>query len=142
MAILNNHIADSIKAHGERTYPFECCGFLFGKDENDVRQISDIMPVENNQKENKERRFLVSPGDYLRAEKYAEIKGLSLIGIYHSHPDHPAIPSEHDRKQAMPFFSYLIVSIQKGIAAETRSWLLGSDMQFKEEQLIEKVIQF
>ena len=135
MAELNEQVAQVIKKHGEATYPHECCGFLFGKESDSGRVLELALEVENSQVENRERRFLVSPEDYLRAEHRAEKSGLDLLGIYHSHPDHPPIPSEHDRKQAMPFFSYLIVSVKKGKADELRSWVLNPDFQFEEELL-------
>jgi proteasome lid subunit RPN8/RPN11 len=135
MAELNEQVAQVIKKHGEATYPHECCGFLFGKQSDSGRVLELALEVENSQVENRERRFLVSPEDYLRAEQHAEKSGLDLLGIYHSHPDHPAIPSEHDRKQAMPFFSYVIVSVKKGKADELRSWVLNPDFQFEEELL-------
>ena len=122
-------------AHGEATYPHECCGFLLGTDSESGRHISHYLEVENKRTENRERRFLVAPEDYLRAERYADEQKLQLLGIYHSHPDHPAIPSEHDRKQAMPFFSYFIVSVQQGKGVELRSWLLDQDFQFQEESI-------
>ena len=135
MAELNEQVAQVIKKHGEATYPHECCGFLFGKESDSGRVLELALEVENSQVENRERRFLVSPEDYLRAEQHAVKSGLDLLGIYHSHPDHAAIPSEHDRRQAMPFFSYVIVSVKKGKADELRSWVLNPDFQFEEELL-------
>ena len=135
MTQVKEHIQRAITAHGESTYPHECCGFLFGTDSDKGREISQYLKVENQRTENRERRFLVSPQDYLKAERYADESGLQLLGIYHSHPDHPAIPSEHDRVQAMPFFSYIIVSILKGKGNDFRSWLLDSDFQFQEEMI-------
>lgn len=139
MTTLLEHIRQALDTHAESTYPFECCGFLLGKEANDQRQISHHLPVINSQVENQERRFLVSPTDYLHAERYAEENKLQLLGIYHSHPDHPAIPSEHDRKQAMPFFSYIIVSVDKGKAVDLRSWSLNPDFQFDEELISEYI---
>lgn len=135
MTELNELAEAAIRTHGEATYPHECCGFLLGKESENGRVIDLALEAENSQVENRERRFLVSPEDYRKAEQHAEKTGLDLLGIYHSHPDHPAIPSEHDRKQAMPFFSYIIVSVKKGAADELRSWVLDPDFQFEEELL-------
>ncbi len=135
MTTIDKKAKEAIIAHGEVTYPFECCGFLLGTDSDKGRHVSHYLKVENKRTENRERRFLIAPEDYMHAERYADEKDLQLLGIYHSHPDHPAIPSEHDRKQAMPFFSYFIVSVLKGKAAGLRSWLLDQDFQFQEESI-------
>lgn len=138
---INNTVRQAIAAHGESLYPHECCGFLFGKDTDEGRTIDGYLTVENRRTDNRERRFLVSPEDYLHAERYAEEKGIQLLGIYHSHPDHPAIPSEHDRVQAMPFFSYVIVSVEKGKSVDLRSWLLDPKFQFQEEIINDSITQ-
>lgn len=118
------------------TYPDECCGFLLGNEYGEARSISDVIVVVNAKEGDKRRRFVISPKDYLHAERVADEKGLQLIGIYHSHPDHPAVPSEHDRVAAQPFFSYIIVSVQQGNAAAVRSWRLNEAQQFEEEQIL------
>ena len=141
MTTLNDKTRAAVIAHGEETYPHECCGFLFGSDKGDRRQISEYLSVENRRTENRERRFQIAPEDYLKAERYADEQGLELLGIYHSHPDHPAIPSEHDRRQAIPFFSYFIVSVMKGEGLVLRSWLLDKDFQFQEEIITESITQ-
>jgi proteasome lid subunit RPN8/RPN11 len=114
-------------------YPDECCGFLFGKEEGGERLITDILVVNNAKEGDKRRRFEIAPRDYLKAERYAEKTGLTLLGVYHSHPNHPAIPSEHDRVAAQPFFSYLIVSVMNGEINHVRSWRLNDEQQFEEE---------
>ena len=139
--VIDDKVRRAVASHGESTYPHECCGFLFGKDSKEGRTIDGYLAVENRRTENRERRFLVSPEDYLHAERYAEEQGIQLLGIYHSHPDHPAIPSEHDRVQAMPFFSYIIVSIEKGKAVDFRSWLLNPEFQFGEEIINNTITQ-
>ena len=81
-------------------------------------------------------RYLITPEDYLKAELAAERLGLGLIGVFHSHPDHPNRPSEYDREWAQPFFSYIITSVEKGKAIESRSWRLMEDRsQFVEEKI-------
>lgn len=116
-------------------FPDECCGFLLGTEENDDRTVTEIIVVKNSKKGDKRRRFEITPRDYLRAEQRSAQKGLTLLGIYHSHPNHPSIPSEHDRKVAQPFFSYLIVSIQDGRFATLQSWRLNDDFRFDEEEV-------
>jgi proteasome lid subunit RPN8/RPN11 len=121
--------------HAKRTYPEECCGFIFGKD-GDVRIAKYTMEVKNNKKGNKKRRFEISPLNYLEAEKYAELNNLDLLGIYHSHPNHPAVPSEHDRIQAVEFFSYIIISVFDKKIADMKSWRLNSKDLFESEQIL------
>ncbi|HKK46389.1 MAG TPA: M67 family metallopeptidase [Balneolaceae bacterium] len=118
--------------HAEEDYPNECCGFFYGL-EGDVRQVRIARKVENAKEGDQRRRFQIAPQDYQKAEKYAIDHDLDLLGVYHSHPDHPAKPSEHDRKVAMPWFSYIIISVQDGEAVATRSWRLNKDRQFEEE---------
>jgi len=115
-------------------YPEEACGFLLGHESGDVRTVSETWPATNVSHENRKRRFIVDPMDYLRAEKKAASEGLSLLGIYHSHPDHPAVPSEHDLKAAHPYFSYTIVSVVAGEIAVTRSYQLKEN-HFEEEEV-------
>lgn len=132
---LTGDVVDAIEAHGEETYPYECCGFMFGTD-GQTRVIDEVQRVDNAKEGDQRRRFQIDPKDYQEAERAADSKGKQLLGVYHSHPDHPAEPSEHDRKQAMPFFSYIIVSVQDGEAADLRSWQLNPDRAFDEEKVL------
>jgi proteasome lid subunit RPN8/RPN11 len=117
-----------------QAFPDECCGFLFGEeDQHGNRSISKIQVVINAKEGDKRRRFVIAPLDYIRAEQYAEENNLLLLGVYHSHPNHPAIPSEHDRVAAQPYFSYIIVSVLAGKIGPLRSWRLNDDTQFEEE---------
>jgi proteasome lid subunit RPN8/RPN11 len=125
-------------ADGVQAFPDECCGFLFGREAED-RVITRISVVNNAKKGDKRRRFEIAAADYLAAERYAEENNLALLGVYHSHPNHPAIPSEHDRVAAQPYFSYIILSINDGQYADIRSWRLNEHEQFVEEQIIQPV---
>ena len=117
-------------------FPDECCGFLFGKeDANGLRAVTKIQVVNNAKEGDKRRRFAIAPLDYLRAEQYAEDNQLQLLGVYHSHPNHPAYPSEHDRVAAQPWFSYIIVSVLDGKPDALRSWRLNEEDQFDEENV-------
>ena len=116
-------------------FPDECCGFMFGRE--DVagnRVVTQALPINNAAVENRKRRFVISPKDYMKGEQFAEENNVQLLGIYHSHPNHPAVPSEHDRVAAQPFFSYVIISVQNGIVDHTRSWVLNDNFQFEEEE--------
>jgi len=122
-----------MKQQAESEYPNECCGFLFGEENDDLRTVSELMPVVNNKEGDRRRRYLVAPADYRRAEDYADRRNQVLLGVYHSHPDHPAEPSEHDRSVALPFFSYAIISVKGGRAETVRSWRLDDKRSFDEE---------
>lgn len=120
--------------HAEADYPNECCGFFYGLEE-EVRQVRIVRKVENAKEGDQSDRFQIDPLDYQEAEKYAIDHDLDLLGVYHSHPDHPAEPSEHDRSVAMPWFSYIIISVNDGEAVSTRSWQLNEERQFEEESV-------
>ena len=127
-----------MKADAINTFPDECCGFLFGKETQEERFIERVVVVNNAKEGDKRRRFEISPLDYLKAEKYADLHDVSLLGVYHSHPNHPAIPSEHDRISAQPNFSYVILSVISKEYAGLRSWRLNDDQQFEEEKIHER----
>jgi len=120
----------------QRTFPDECCGFLFGSETDDVRTVSAITVVDNSKEGDKRRRFEIKPLDYLRAERYADENGLALLGIYHSHPNHPSMPSEHDRVAAQPYFSYVIISVYERQFRSLQSWQLNEQSQFEEEEIL------
>ncbi|HEU4473095.1 MAG TPA: M67 family metallopeptidase [Flavisolibacter sp.] len=117
------------------TFPDECCGFMFGTEEDGLRTVSAIQVVDNAKEGDKRRRFEISARDYMNAESLAEERGWQLLGIYHSHPNHPPVPSEHDRVAAQPFFSYLILSIHDRAFSGLRSWRLNDNFQFEEETI-------
>lgn len=131
---LTKQVRRHIEDHAETDYPYECCGFLHGN-ENDGRIITTARRVDNTKKENRRRRFEISPREYQQAELFADEHNLTLLGVYHSHPDHPAKPSEHDLKQAMPFFSYIITSVKDGESTDMTSWQLNDDGDFSEEKI-------
>ena len=120
------------------TFPDECCGFLFGTENDDERIIEEVMVVNNSKEGDKRRRFEITPKDYLKAERYADEKNLLLLGVYHSHPNHPAVPSEHDRVAAQPWFSYVILSVINKVYAGLRSWRLNEENQFEEEKILDR----
>jgi len=127
--------AEVIRRHGEEAFPHECCGFLYG-DEKHGRFIAQAVPVSNSKEGDQRRRFEISPLDYMRAEQYALQHHTQLLGVYHSHPNHPAIASEHDLAVAMPYFSYVIVSVMEGQAVELKSWKLNDEeRKFGEEKI-------
>jgi proteasome lid subunit RPN8/RPN11 len=126
-----------IHAHGVETYPHECCGALLGRDDDSGREIVELMPLENRRNDSPRNRFEVTPDDVRMAEKTAREKKIDLIGWYHSHPDAPARPSEFDREHAWPWYSYIIVSVQKGEPKDTTSWRLQDDRAAYDSEGIE-----
>jgi proteasome lid subunit RPN8/RPN11 len=132
---------DEIKLHGEQDYPHECCGLLIGRIEDDgrMRVVAETYPVSNvREEEERYHRMMIAPEDYMRAEREAGKRGLGVIGNYHSHPDHPAVPSEFDLAHAQwPTLSYIVVSVLSGRAAELRSWEVTEDRsRFDEEEIV------
>lgn len=132
---INTVVFDTMKVQAESAYPLECVGFLFGTENENDRHLMLARPVVNSMEGDQRRRFVIDPKDYLAAEKYSVANKIGLLGIYHSHPDHPARPSEHDLKQAVPYFSYIILSIKEGELADTTSWQLNDHGQFEEEHI-------
>jgi proteasome lid subunit RPN8/RPN11 len=126
---------ETMVSHARETYPEECCGFFYGI-QGENRMVSLAVPVDNQKQENRRRRFEISPLDYMKAEQFADENHLTLLGVYHSHPDHSAIPSQHDLLQAVPFFSYIIVSVKQGEVAEVKSWQLNDAGTFEEETVL------
>ena len=130
--LLNGGVADAIRTHGAETYPNECCGALIGRD----GLVTTTFALPNTTEEGPRRRFLVRPDDYRQAEKQARDAGGDLLGFYHSHPDHPARPSQYDLDHAWPFFSYIIVSVRAGAPEDMTSWRLREDRSaFDQEDL-------
>ena len=138
MIIIEPRVRQLMIEDAVSTFPDECCGFMFGREETDgTRLILDVLVVDNSKEGDKRRRFAISPQDYMTAEQHALDHDWTLLGVYHSHPNHPAIPSEHDRIAAQPFFSYLIISVLNNEVITLRSWLLNDDRQFEEEKIID-----
>jgi proteasome lid subunit RPN8/RPN11 len=123
---IRQDLLEGIFAHAVRTYPEECCGFLIGREEKD-RIVSETVPAKNSSQDSRKTRYAIEPMEIMKCEREARAKSLSILGYYHSHPDHPAVPSEFDRKNAWPSYSYLIVSVMLGSVAGVRSWRLSED---------------
>jgi len=136
---ISEALAEKIREHGVETYPYECCGALLGKDPGSVaadagdgavkipREVLGLFPLVNRRDDSPRNRFSVTADDVRDAEKAASKQGLDVIGWYHSHPDHPARPSDYDRDHAWPWYSYIIVSVQTGVPQDMTSWRLKDD---------------
>ena len=125
-----------IEHHAAETYPHECCGALYGDTTDSGFRVDEAVPFPNTTSEGPRRRFLIQPSDYRAAEAHARTTKRALIGFYHSHPDHPAVPSSFDLEHAWPNLIYAIVSVREGDPRELRAWRLKADRSgFTEEEL-------
>jgi proteasome lid subunit RPN8/RPN11 len=149
---LSTQHLEVIRQHGSRDYPSECCGIMLGHSNGDLKEVTEVIPLKNLRRdpekarellpldvpgaESERNRFLIDPKDQVRVEKNARARSLDVLGYYHSHPDHPARPSEYDREHAWPWYSYVIISVQQGKAGEFNSWVLADDRsQFEPERV-------
>jgi len=115
----------AIRRHGQETYPHECCGALIGR----AGEVTDVLALPNTTEEGPRRRFLVRPSDYRLSERRATELGGELLGFYHSHPDHPARPSQFDLDHAWPTFAYIIVAVAgNGVPRESAEGATAGDM--------------
>jgi proteasome lid subunit RPN8/RPN11 len=137
MAIrLSDEARAEIRAHAAKEYPYECCGAMLGRAAGGVKEVTALRPLVNEHEEGHERRFLISADAMFRVEKEARESGLSVVGFYHSHPDHPSRPSEYDREWAWPFYSYIIISVERGDPAAMTSWTIADeDSPFEAEEI-------
>ncbi len=152
MLTLQSVHIQSIQTHAEKNYPEECCGLLIGEFKGDAKTVREVLPTENSwdeesanlfqeikssteRKLSRRNRFSIAPQVMLKAQKDARDRNLSIVGIYHSHTDHPAIPSEFDRAIAWSQYSYVIVSVQQGSACDFKSWSLDEGNNFQPEKI-------
>jgi proteasome lid subunit RPN8/RPN11 len=128
---------DEMRAHGERDYPFECCGLMLGRFVDGRKEVLETYPISNaREEEAKRNRFLIRAEELMRGEKYAREKALDVVGFYHSHPDDVAVPSQYDLEHAWPTYSYIVIAVEQGRAADLRSWEMESDRsRFNKEEI-------
>jgi len=134
-----------IRTHAESTYPCECCGLLLGQLHQERQVLVEVWPSENAWNAETanllgtsgliDRRYAIAPETLLKAQQYSRDHGLSIIGIYHSHPDHPAMPSKLDQEFAWPQYSYMIVSVHNGKFQDLRCWVLDYSHHFQSETI-------
>jgi proteasome lid subunit RPN8/RPN11 len=143
MIKIEARLIDEIKRQAEAEYPHECCGLLIGRitDDGRTRVVTEIYPVSNawEESDTMHRRMMITPQDYMRAERQFVKQGLGVVGNYHSHPNHPAVPSEFDLENLAPWptMSYIVVSVLDRQASALRSWELAADRsRFNEEEIL------
>ncbi|MFB8788899.1 MAG: M67 family metallopeptidase [Potamolinea sp.] len=153
MLTLNWDHIEAMRIHAESIYPEECCGLILGKLTGDTKTLIEVLPTENSwgddaddvfpasessslPKSSKRNRFSIAPKVMLFAQKDARDRHLDIIGIFHSHPDSPAVPSEFDRAIAWQQYSYIILSVQQGKVCDLKSWILDDHHQFQPEEIL------
>ncbi|HEX9611105.1 MAG TPA: M67 family metallopeptidase [Gemmatimonadales bacterium] len=127
--VLESRHVDAIRRHGEADYPREACGLIGGTAEDGRKVAVTIVPLRNGRDDARNNRYLIDPDAFRRAQDKLDRDGLEVIGVYHSHPDHPPAPSAYDREHAWPWFSYVIVEIRRGRAGDHQSWVLADDRE-------------
>ncbi len=149
--VTSKHL-NQIRTQAEKLYPEECCGLLLGTIDKRIKIVLEVWPTENDwnpetfesfpamaesdKPASKRNRFRIAPEVMLDAQKQARERQLDLIGIYHSHPDHSAVPSEFDRAIAWQLYSYIIVAVEEGNPTDIRSWLLDNNHHFQPEEIV------
>jgi proteasome lid subunit RPN8/RPN11 len=133
-------LARQIEREGSAAYPNECCGIMYGHDSEQGRNVEQLEAVANVFDEHERyHRFSISPQQLMAAEKKAGDAGQLVLGFYHSHPDHPARPSEYDREHGWPFYSYVIIAIAKGQPGAMTSWVLDEATETFAQQQIQEI---
>lgn len=126
----------SIHAHAREGYPEEVAGALVGMDVDGMKIVVDVWRAENTHEEERSRRFLIEPLKIKEFEERADERDMDVLGFYHTHPDHPAKPSEYDRDHAWPGYSYVIASVSENGVEDLRSWSLKNDRSGYDEEPI------
>jgi proteasome lid subunit RPN8/RPN11 len=137
MLHISERLIQEIKTHGESQYPEEGAGLILGRFQGEFRYAEQLLPLSNQfEASSRHNRYLIEPQDMINAELKAEELGLDIIGVFHSHPNHPAVPSEFDRERALPWYSYIITRVDASGALESRSWRLSDEREFSEEEIL------
>ena len=132
---LNEQLVQEIRRQGELAYPAECCGVLAGK-AGEVKEVVRLIPLENRRTDDP-HRYLIAPEDLRQTTIDLQASGLEVVGCYHSHPDHPAMPSAFDTEHAWPWYSYIIVRVNQSGAADLTSWVLDDNRSAMNRESLE-----
>jgi proteasome lid subunit RPN8/RPN11 len=133
---LPDGLLGEIRRHGEGAYPAECCGALVGRLSDGTKEVVRLAPAVNRRTDDP-HRYLISPDDLRRLESDLRLEGLEIVGYYHSHPDHPAVPSGFDTEHAWPWYSYLIVRVERGQGLDAASWTLDDEQPLMRPESLE-----
>ena len=141
MLRIDGATAARMRTLAEAGYPHEACGLLVGRAEDGgkSRLVLEVHPARNLDLERSADRYDLDPADYRQIERDASLRGLAIVGVYHSHPDHPSAPSETDRARAAEIWgdfeswSYVILEVAQGRTASWRSWILRAGAFAEEE---------
>ena len=137
MVRMSATLFDEMTAHAQEGYPHEICGVLLGTANGDAREVNAVHRAKNLNTERAHDRYDLDPKDYLAADKRARDNGWDIVGFYHSHPDHPARPSQTDRDAAWPGYSYVIIAVEDGTPADVNSFTLpDEESPFEDEELV------
>ena len=142
MIVLTAEQLSAMRAHGERDYPYECCGFLIGEKDGETNVLRTVYRADNKwtkttERESQANRYLITPEQARHAEMFAREQNLGIIGFYHSHPDHPAEPSGFDLNHSCwPSDSYIIVAVEKGQASVLNSFVKPDYEHFVQEDIV------
>jgi proteasome lid subunit RPN8/RPN11 len=141
MLKLCEQVYDAIRHYGEETYPYECCGVLLGRSADGVNEVEEAVPAGNTRIDSAHNRYQIAPQDLVKIQRQGRERGLDIVGFYHSHPDHPAQWSKTDFAEAHWIgCSYVITSVNEGVAQETNSFLLTGtveeDKAFESEAVV------
>lgn len=134
--VLDARQAAAIRRHGEADYPAEACGLIGGEIDGDRKVVLQLVPLTNQRTDSARNRYLIDPESFRRAQERLDRDGIEVLGVYHSHPDHPPAPSAFDREHAWPWLSYVIVGVRAGRADEMKSWVLADDRGTFDEESI------
>jgi len=130
---------EEIKQIAQKTYPHECCGVMVGSVEDGVKTVTELIPAENQRTDSPANRYLITPDLLNELEKKLKGTDRAIVGFFHSHPDVPAQPSTYDQDHAWPWYSYVIVSVNKGEAGEVHNWKLRDDRSAFDAEKMELV---
>ena len=141
MLIINHAEYESLRRHGEETYPFECCGALLGRLSDGSREVEAVVRCSNTRVDRSQDRYSIDPKELLRLQRQADEQGLDIVGFYHSHPDHPALWSQTDLAEAHWLgCSYVITSVDRGQAMQTHSFVLAGATEDEKRLEPEKIM--
>src|SRR5215475_16005011 len=130
MLKLGESIYNTLRKHGEETYPHECCGVLLGRSSDGVNEVEDAVRAGNTRTDSAHNRYHIAPQELVRIQRQGRERGLDIVGFYHSHPDHPAQWSQTDFAEAHWLScSYVITAVEKGSAALTNSFVLAGSSE-------------